>query len=209
MKINEIFYSIQGEGKWTGIPNIFIRTTGCNLRCNYCDTKYAYVEGVEKNILEITNEIKKYPCNKICITGGEPLIQDDINKLIEELIVQKYEIIIETNGSIKVDKLASIKDVIISMDVKCPSSMMDDKMILQNISFLKTKDQMKFIINDKKDYSYAKKIMEKYKPKCELFFQPVWGKDPKILAEWIKNDDLPAKLGLQIHKIIWGGTTGV
>ncbi|MCJ7570988.1 MAG: radical SAM protein [Candidatus Thermoplasmatota archaeon] len=209
MKINEIFYSIQGEGKWTGLPNIFIRTTGCNLRCSYCDTKYAYEKGIEKTIQEITKEIKKYKCKKICITGGEPLQQKDIIELINHLIDLTYNILVETNGSLKIDSLKDKKNLIISLDIKTPSSKMHEKMFLQNINLLRKKDQIKFIIKNKKDYNYAKKIIQKYKPKCDIFFQPVWKTNSEKLAKWILEDNLKVKLGLQIHKIIWGDKKGV
>lgn len=208
MKINEIFYSIQGEGKWTGFPNIFIRTTGCNLRCSYCDTKYAYKEGIEKTIQEIINEVKKINCNKISITGGEPLQQKDINELINHLINYKYNVLVETNGSLKIDSLKEKKKLIISMDIKTPSSKMHNKMYLQNIKILRKKDQIKFIIKNKKDYDFAKKIIQKFKPKCEVFFQPVWKTNSENLAKWILDDNLKVKFGLQIHKIIWGDKKG-
>jgi len=209
MKINEIFYSIQGEGKWTGFPNIFIRTTGCNLRCSYCDTKYAYKQGKEKTIQEITKEIKKYYCTKICITGGEPLIQEDIIELIKHLLNLKYSVIVETNGSLKIDFLKNKKNLIISLDIKTPSSKMHEKMFLQNINMLTKKDQIKFIIKNKKDYEYARIIIQKFKPKCDVFFQPVWKTNSEKLAKWILEDYLKVKLGLQIHKIIWGDKKGV
>ena len=204
MKINEIFYSLQGEGKWAGLPNIFIRTTGCNLRCSYCDTKYAYHSGEEMNIDSILKIIKKYPCNKICLTGGEPLLQNDTPSLINVLIDKKYKICLETNGSLKIEGLSNKKSLIISLDIKCPSSNMDDKNLFSNIKFLKEKDQLKFVIFDRPDYDYAKKIVKKYKPTCCVYFQPVWGTNPINLADWIINDKLDVKLGLQLHKIIWG-----
>jgi len=201
MKINEIFYSIQGEGKWSGLPNIFIRTTGCNLRCSFCDTKYAYKSGKNLDIQEIKKEIKKYNCKKICLTGGEPLLQDETYDLIDELIKNEYLVLIETNGSIAIDKILNENNIIISLDIKCPSSNMDSKMNLKNISYLKEKDQLKFVINNLKDYQYAKNIISKYKAKCEIFFQPVWG--AKInLAKHILNENLNVKLGIQIHKIL-------
>jgi len=208
MKINEIFYSIQGEGKWTGKPNIFIRTTGCNLRCTYCDTKYAYYKGKEQNIDELIEKIQKFPCKKVCITGGEPLLQKDIIKVAEQFLKNKYDILIETNGSITIRKISKIKKIIISMDVKCPSSKMHNKMDLANIQLLSKNDQLKFVIQNKKDYEYAKKIIKKYKPVTNIFFQPVWKTDPKNLSEWILKDGLSVNLGLQIHKIIWGNKKG-
>ena len=127
MKINEVFYSIQGEGKWSGLPNIFIRTTGCNLRCSFCDTKYAYDDGKEMNIEEILNNISKYPCKYVCLTGGEPLLQNEIVELIDNLIRQKYKVCIETNGSINLKKVLGKESLIISLYVKCPSSKNHEK----------------------------------------------------------------------------------
>lgn len=209
MKINEIFYSIQGEGKWTGLANIFIRTTGCNLRCTYCDTKYAYEKGTEKTLEEIIKEIKKYKCKKICITGGEPLLQKEILVLVDYLAKSKYTVLIETNGSIDINPLYNKKDLAISLDIKCPSSEMNKKMLLKNINLLQKKDQIKFVIKTKEDYDFAKKIIKKYKPKCDIFFQPVWKTNSKRLAKWILEDNLNVKLGLQIHKIMWGDKRGV
>lgn len=204
MKINEIFYSFQGEGKWAGLPNIFIRTTGCNLRCTFCDTKYAYEDGTEMSINEILNQIGKYNCNYICLTGGEPLIQENILDFIKILLEKKYSIIIETNGSISIDNLIDYKSLIISLDIKCPSSNMNKNCKFKNINLLRNYDQIKFVIKNKEDYMYAKKILKEYKPTCDVFFQPVWGENPKKLAEWIINERLNVKLGLQLHKIIWG-----
>lgn len=202
MKINEIFYSIQGEGKWTGLPNIFIRTAGCNLRCKYCDTEYAYKEGNNKTIKEILDEITKYQCKKICLTGGEPLIQEDSIKLIKRLLKQNYSICLETNGSKDIKPLKKKKNLLISLDIKCPSSKMEKKMLFENIKFLENKDQLKFVIKDKKDYDYAKNILKKYSTKCDIFFQPVWGTKPEKIADWILKDNLDVKLGMQIHKIL-------
>ena len=208
MKINEIFFSIQGEGKWTGLPNIFIRTTGCNLRCSYCDTKYAYKNGREMKINEILKEIKNYLCSHVCITGGEPLEQKEILKLIDALIKNNYQISLETNGSKNIKQLTLIKPLLISMDVKCPSSKMHENNRYDNISLLRNDDQLKFVITNKSDYDFCKKIIEKYNPSCDVFFQPCWGYDPKSLGKWILKDNLNVKLGLQLHKIIWGDKKG-
>ena len=207
MKINEIFFSIEGEGKNAGLPTIFIRTTGCNLRCSYCDTKYAYFEGKEMELAQILKKVKKWKCKRVCITGGEPLLQNDLLSLIDILLSEKYEIKIETNGSIDISGLI-IKDIIISLDIKCPSSGMHKEMIMENISFLRPCDELKFIIGNREDYEYAKGIIKKYSPKCEVVFQPVWGKAKK-LADWILNDEIDARLSLQIHKILWGDRKGI
>ncbi|KYK28707.1 hypothetical protein AYK20_06745 [Thermoplasmatales archaeon SG8-52-1] len=203
MKINEIFYSLQGEGKWTGLPNIFIRTTGCNLRCAFCDTKYAYDTGKEMTLDIILEQIRKYPCKYVCLTGGEPLLQNEILKLIELLLERKYKLCIETNGSINIKDISN-KSIMISLDIKCPSSNMHERNDFLNINLLRNDDQIKFIIKDKKDYNYAKEIVKKYKPRCMVFFQPVWGINPNKIANWIISDGLDIKLGLQIHKILWG-----
>jgi 7-carboxy-7-deazaguanine synthase len=209
MKINEIYYSIQGEGQWIGYPNIFIRTTGCNLRCTYCDTKYSYENGKKMSKNDVLNEIQKYPCKKVCITGGEPLIQKETYELVDILLKEDYMICLETNGSQSIKELAGQKSLIISMDIKCPSSEMIEKMNFENLSYLTTNDQLKFIINNKKDYNYAKSILKKYKPITTVFFQPTWGFNPKELATWIIKDSLNVRLGLQLHKIIFGNTQGV
>jgi 7-carboxy-7-deazaguanine synthase len=209
MKINEIFYSIQGEGKWMGLPNIFIRTTGCNLRCSFCDTTYAYETGEEMSIEEIINRIRKHPCNYVCITGGEPLLQEAIVQLIDVLLEKKYVICLETNGSIGIESLEGKKSILISLDIKCTSSTMHEKMNFDNVSLLTCKDQLKFIIQNREDYEYAKKIIKKYKPQSAIFFQPVWGINLKELSSWVLNDGLDVRIGLQLHKIIWGDRKGV
>lgn len=205
LKINSIFYSIQGEGYDAGIPTIFIRLAGCNLRCSYCDTKYAYYEGREMEIDEIFREIKRWDCRRICITGGEPLLQNGIYKLIDFLLKNEYEVSVETNGSIGISELAS-RNVVIKMDIKCPSSGMHEKMKMENINLLREKDELKFIIDGREDYEYAKKIMKKYKPVCNVIFQPVWGKieNAKEIAEWILKDCIDVRFSIQIHKILWG-----
>jgi 7-carboxy-7-deazaguanine synthase len=209
MKINEIFYSLQGEGNWTGLPNIFIRTTGCNLRCLYCDTKYAYKHGKKISIDNIINEIKKFPCKNICITGGEPLLQDETFDLINILLKKRYRICLETNGSIDIGKVVGKKSLMISLDIKCPSSDMHGKMCFKNISYLSNNDQLKFVIKYGKDYDFAKAIIKKYTPKCTVFFQPMWGTNLINLSSWILDDGLNVRLGLQAHKIIWGNKKGI
>lgn len=209
MKINEIFYSIQGEGKWAGLPNIFIRTTGCNLRCSFCDTKYTYYIGKEMTIEEILNEISNYSSKYICITGGEPLLQNDTLELIDSVSKHNYEVCLETNGSISLKKIMGKKSLMISLDIKCPSSQMHNRMKLDNISLLDKNDQLKFVIGDRKDYNYAKKIISDYKPISSIYFQPVWGTNSKYLANWIIEDKLDVRLSMQIHKIIWGNKKGI
>ena len=155
------------------------------------------------------NQIKNYPCNYVCITGGEPLLQDDLPDLINNLLENDYIISLETNGSQNIKNLLNFKSLLISLDVKCPSSNMHEKNNFENIKLLRKNDQLKFIIKNKEDYNYAKKVVEEYKPSCTVFFQPVWGANLDELASWMKNDGLDVKLGLQLHKIIWGDTRGI
>lgn len=207
MQITEIFHSIQGEGLLVGLPTIFIRTTGCNLRCNYCDTNYAYEGGKTRGITQILSKITSYNCQNICITGGEPLIQKDINHLITALLEKNYFVCLETNGSQPIDKIKTKKSLMISMDIKTPSSNMHHHTRFENIQLLSEKDQVKCIIQNKKDYNYAKQIIKELNPICPIIFQPVWGFNPKTLASWILKDKIPVRLGIQLHKIIWGEKT--
>lgn len=207
MQITEIFHSIQGEGLLIGLPTIFIRTTGCNLRCIYCDTTYAYEGGKTMSITQIISAIASYNCQNICITGGEPLLQKDTNHLITELLEKKFSVCLETNGSQSIDKIETRNSLMISMDIKTPSSNMHNHNRFENIQFLSEKDQLKCIIQNKNDYNYAKKIIKEYNPNCPIIFQPVWGFNSKKLASWILKDNIPVRLGIQLHKLIWGEET--
>ena len=204
-----MFYSLQGEGRLVGTPSIFLRTVGCNLRCTYCDTTYAYEKGTQMTIQEILDEMKKYPCTQVCVTGGEPLLQRETPRLIDNLLKKNYTVCLETNGSYSIKKLAGKHALILSLDIKCPSSGSHDQMNMTNIMYLSQQDQLKFIIKNKEDYHYAKRILDKYKPCCPVFFQPVWGTDAQKLAAWILRDGLSVRLSLQLHKIIWGPQKGV
>ena len=207
MLINEIFYSLQGEGKLMGLPTVFIRTSTCNLRCSYCDTAFAYKEGTEMSIDTILKNIETYHCSHICITGGEPLLQKEVVTIIKQLIDLDYLCSIETNGSIDITPLLRFQPLVISLDVKCPSSRMSDQMDSENIRRLRPQDQIKFIIGDKQDFSYAIQILKDTDTPCPMYMQPVWGLDLSLLASWILDEHLPLRLGLQQHKIIWGSNT--
>lgn len=213
MKINEIFYSIQGEGHWAGLPMVFIRTTGCNLRCTYCDTQYAYHEGTNMSTKDILDDVQQHPCNTVCITGGEPLQQyKETHTLISALLDKNYNIHIETNGSHTIQKITQIEPrqkLHISLDIKCPSSHMQNKMDLTNLQHLTPQDQLKFIIQNNNDYLYAKNIIKNHKPNTLLCMQPVWRTDPTWLANKILEDGLNVRLSLQLHKIIYGNQRGV
>ncbi len=202
IEISEIFYSILGESTYQGLPCGFIRVAGCNLRCSYCDTKYAQERGEKYSLVKILSVISDYPTKLIEITGGEPLLQDNVYKLIRELIKKKYKVLVETNGSIDLGKLPD--GVIAIMDIKCPSSKMHDKMHWGNINKLKDEDEIKFVLSDLKDYTWAKNIIKKYSLSGKkILLSPVLNKlSPKKLSKWMLKDGLNARLHLQLHKII-------
>lgn len=203
--VNEIFYSIQGESILSGRPCIFVRLTGCNLRCSYCDTRYAYEQGIDMEITEIMNRIAAYSCRLVEITGGEPLLQNQTPILIHGLLENGYEVMLETNGSLDIGRVDGrcIKIV----DIKCPTSGESDKNDLENLKRLGPKDQVKFVIGNRSDYEYTKEIMDSISPDFpeeQILFSPVSEKiPPSRLAEWILEDHLNVRLHLQLHKIIW------
>jgi len=204
LKVNEIFYSIQGESSFSGIPFVFVRLAGCNLRCSYCDTKYAYEDGEEFTVEYILKEVKKIKCNYIEITGGEPLIQVDTPFLVDSLIDKGFTVLVETNGT-KDISVVSDKATII-MDIKCPSSGESDKIDWYNINRLDSKDEVKFVIAEKSDYDWAKEVIaeKNLKGKVKLLMSPVKERiNPDLLADWILEDNLNVRLQLQLHKILW------
>ena len=204
IKINEIYYSIQGESSFSGLPCVFIRFTYCNLRCSYCDTEYAFYEGKEIKISGIIKKIKSYKCNLVEITGGEPLIQKGCIELIKELQKLKKTVLIETGGSLPINKIPKKTHII--LDLKCPSSNMEDRNLWSNIKYLNKKDEVKFVIGDLKDYKWSKKIINKYKlnKKCSILFSPLYGKiKPKKIVEWMLKDNINGRFQIQLHKEIW------
>lgn len=208
LKVNEIFYSIQGESSWAGLPCIFIRLTYCNLRCSYCDTEYAFYEGTDFSIEEILNEIKKYNCNLIEITGGEPLVQkEEVLSLMKTLCNLGYQVMIETSGSLSIEEIDNRVKVI--MDLKCPSSKMIDKNLYENINYLKRNDEVKFVIGNREDYDWSKNIINQYQLtiKCSVLFSNIFSElEPVQLAEWILKDNLKVRFQIQMHKYIWSPT---
>ncbi|MBN1677775.1 MAG: radical SAM protein [Candidatus Thermoplasmatota archaeon] len=204
MKIYSIFKSLQGEGLTIGAPTAFIRTSGCPLRCTYCDTPQAFEQGEQMGIDAILAKVAKLECRHVCLTGGEPLAQKDSTKLLERLLDQGYHVVLETNGAMPLDEMPCVENLTISMDIKCPSSGESGKMIFENIEILGPTDQLKFIVSDDADYEYAKEIIAKYEPKCEVIFTPVGGKEMKGLAEKVLKDRLNARVLPQLHKFIWG-----
>ena len=234
MRIAEIFRSIQGEGVHIGTPTIFVRFTGCNLRCKWCDTKYAYNQGKEMKIYEIITEIRQIDCKTICLTGGEPLFQkDECLALMVELLKGGNKIVFETNGSLDIGDIIDsagtyfrhkpLKNLSISMDWKLPSSGENDKMVYKNLALLRSVDQIKFVISDKRDYDIAKTcVLSMPEPKFEkpaCVFQlatqgneinnEVYLTSLKNLSEVVLQDNLPVVVLPQLHKLLWGNRRSV
>mgnify|MGYP001564945447 CR=1 FL=1 len=209
MKVCEIFYSIQGESTYSGLPCVFVRTAGCNLRCSYCDTRYAYEDGIEMVSEEIIEKIKTYKCRLIEITGGEPLVQlDEVNKLIAILLANGYDVLLETNGSINLQSVD--QRVVKIMDLKCPDSGMSKTTCWENINHLIDHDQIKFVLSSRKDYEWAKKIIAKHFAyrKIELLFSTAFNSiKPPEVVKWVLEDSLNVRFQLQIHKYIWDPKT--
>jgi len=207
IKVNEIYFSIQGESSKAGLPCVFVRLTYCNLRCTYCDTEYAFYEGKELSIDEILKQINQFECKLVEITGGEPLVQKESLNLMKILCDEGFSVMLETGGSLLINKID--RRVKIIMDLKCPSSGMVKRNFYDNIAFLKPGDEVKLVIGSREDYVWSKEILEKYDiaSKCEVLFSVVFGKlEPVKLAEWILEDKLNVRFQLQMHKFIWEPT---
>ena len=203
--VNEIFQSIQGESLYNGLRCVFVRLSGCNLRCSYCDTRYAYGNGKKMQPTEIISRVDAYHCNLVEITGGEPLFQEKTPLLIYMLIEKGYQVLLETNGSFDIG-IVDTRCVKI-MDVKCPSSNESKNNYTENFKKITPSDQIKFVIANRNDYDFAKKALKqipKYFPAGNILFSPASGKIPSDkLATWVLNDHLNIRVHLQIHKIIW------
>ena len=212
MRITEIFLSIQGESTHAGRPCVFVRTTGCNLRCVWCDTDYAFYGGRDMAVEEVVGEIERigHGCKLVELTGGEPLLQKDIGRLAERLLADGFTVLCETSGSIDISGLPA--QVTKIMDIKCPGSGEVDSNLWSNLDELGSEDEIKFVIRDRADYDWAMRVIEERKLAArQLLFAPVWGQlDLQALAEWMLQDNAPARLQTQLHKHIWDAhTTGV
>ena len=209
LNIIEIFKSVQGETSLTGLPTTFIRLAACNLRCSWCDTTYSFGRGEKKGVSEILEQVKANGCRYVCVTGGEPLLQENVHPLMTALCDLEYTVSIETGGSLSTQKIDP--RAITILDIKCPGSDMAEKNHYANIALLKVQDEVKFVIKDRRDYEWTLDICQKYRlfdRKKEVLFSPVFGEqEAKELVGWILEDQIPARLNLQTHKFIWEPTT--
>jgi 7-carboxy-7-deazaguanine synthase len=204
LKVTEIYKSIQGESRLAGWPCVFVRLAGCNLHCGYCDTAYAQVAGKEMTVNDVLKKVKALKCSTVYITGGEPLLQEEVHALIEKLLAKKYQVMIGTNGTLDISLLD--KRVIKLMDIKCPGSKMAEKTLWDNIKYLTDADEVKFVVNSRKDYLWAKKVIQKYRltQKTQVVFSAVFEKvKTATLVKWILQDGLSVRFSLQLHKYIW------
>jgi 7-carboxy-7-deazaguanine synthase len=208
MRIIEVFHSVQGEGPLTGVRTSFVRTARCNLRCSWCDTAYSFGAGRERSIASILREVASHRTRNVCLTGGEPLLQSESVDLVRELTARGMTTVIETGGSLDVSPYLEIPRVVLSVDVKCPSSRMEGKNRWANLPLLRPSDVVKFVIADRKDYLYARRALRAYHGPATVVFQPVWGSDPGHLADWVLADHLDVRVMLQEHKVLWGDVPG-
>lgn len=209
LRVTEIFHSLQGESTTVGLPTVFIRLTGCPLRCQYCDTAYAFSGGTLQSLSSILEQTSQYNCAHVCVTGGEPLAQPGCIDLLKALCDAGYRVSLETSGARDV----SLVDprVMIVMDLKTPGSGESEKNLLSNIAHLKTSDQIKFVLCSRQDYEWACQMMVEYRltEKTQILFSPSWEElEPSVLADWIINDRLAVRFQLQLHKILWNDTPG-
>lgn len=205
MKICEIFTSIQGESSFAGMPCTFIRLTGCNLRCTYCDTSYAYEEGYELSGEEVIREIRHAGLNLVEITGGEPLLQKEVHHVMRMLLDEGRTVLIETNGSQNIREID--RRAVVILDIKTPGSGMSDRMDFSNLGEVGRHDEVKFVITSRNDYDWAKDIILTFNlaGRCTLLISPAMGLvRPEDLAVWMVDDRIPARLNLQLHKYIFG-----
>lgn len=205
MKVCEIFSSIQGESTYAGVPCTFVRMTGCNLRCSYCDTVYAYEEGTELTEEEIMDKIQAIGLKTVEMTGGEPLLQEGVASLVKKLLDKGHRVLIETNGSQDIGGID--RRAVIILDIKTPGSGMSDKVMLSNLTLLKPEDEVKFVIAGRDDYEWAKNFIREHSVmgRCAILFSPAFGMlDPQDLSKWILKDRLEVRLNLQLHKYIYG-----
>jgi 7-carboxy-7-deazaguanine synthase len=209
LRITEIFYSLQGETKTVGLPTVFVRLTGCPLRCQYCDTAYAFKGGTKLSIANILDQVASYKPRFVTVTGGEPLAQPGAISLLTNLVDKNYQVSLETSGALDVSKVDS--RVVKVLDIKTPGSKEEHRNLYNNLKYLTDIDQIKFVICSLEDYRWAKDKLQEYKLAniCEVLFSPSYGQiDARELAELIVADNLPVRFQMQLHKLIWNDEAG-
>jgi 7-carboxy-7-deazaguanine synthase len=209
LRITEIFHSLQGEGRSVGTPTVFVRLTGCPLRCRYCDTAYAFSGGEMLSLDDILQQVADYSVSHVCVTGGEPLAQKGVPELLNALCEAGYEVSMETSGALDISSVDSRVSRV--MDIKTPGSGEMERNLLSNLDCLTPHDQVKFVITDEEDYAWSRTMLSEHKlnERCEVLFSPVHDKlDASELADWVIRDRLPVRFQLQLHKLLWGNEPG-
>lgn len=209
LRITEIFHSLQGESLSVGRPTVFVRLTGCPLRCTYCDTAYAFSGGEWLEIDAILEKVASFSAEHVCVTGGEPLAQRGVGELLNRLCDAGYKVSLETSGALDISGVDPRVSRV--MDIKTPASGESDRNLLTNFEQLESRDQIKFVIGDEDDYHWCRSMLETYQlhRSCEVLFSPVHGTlDAGRLADWVLRDRLPVRFQLQLHKLLWGETPG-
>lgn len=215
LSINEVYFTIQGECGWMGTPTVFVRTSHCPLRCAWCDSKYTFYDGTPWSLDDILKKIAEHPTKHVCLTGGEPLSQAESFRLCERLARLGYTVEVETSGSEDTSPFNRLSNdlrgrITLNLDVKCPGSAMTNFNRWENVRDLRPHDQVKFILADRADYEYAREVLVKHPMPCPVWFHPVWKQlEPSQIAEWVKTDGLPVRVGVQLHKYLWGDVRGV
>lgn len=204
--VNEIFHSVQGEGTRAGVRCVFVRLTGCNLRCTWCDTVYAFTDGHWLTVDEVLAQVREHRCPTVEVTGGEPLLQEGVYPLLTRLAEEFAAVLLETSGAVPIDRVDP--RVVRIVDVKCPGSGEAERNHWANLDLLSPRDEVKFVLADRPDYEWAKEVLQRYDllPRCPILFSPVHGAlGPEELAAWVLADRLDVRVGLQLHKLIWPG----
>lgn len=209
LRITEIFYSLQGEARTVGLPTVFVRLTGCPLRCQYCDSAYAFSGGEKKSIPDIVAEVKQYPVRCVTVTGGEPLAQPHCLPLLKALCDEGFEVSLETSGALDISGVDPRVSRVV--DIKTPGSRESHRNRIENWDLVTPHDQFKFVICHREDFEWSRDLVLKHKlhERCEVFFSPSFAElKPGELADWILAERLPVRLQIQLHKVLWGDVPG-